>query len=228
MKRRAIITDLDGTLLSGNSMRIFMKNLPSLLMKKKAYSDAFKSLWWIGMRSIRLVSHKTMKWHLAEIARRNLSASDWNGLAEKMAEFVNPVVKDIIESRQRELSGNPGITGEKESAVVIASAAMEDYVKPLCRIMGYDNYIATEFTPLKFDYEEMRGESKLRAIRELLESEDLQLDTFLTDHYDDCPTVEAFPGETIIVNPSERHEALFREIGVTRFCHVSRRDGSCR
>lgn len=219
MNRRAIITDLDGTLLQGNSMHIFMRSLPVILRKKGKYFGALESLWWMALRSLRLISHKTMKWHLAAIARQNLSASDWTDLAEKIAETINPAVKKIIDSRLKQQS---------PSQVIIATAAMEDYVRPLCLGLGYDAIIATKFTPRKRDYVEMRGVTKLKAIKEILEKDNLLLDTFLTDHYDDCPTAEAFPGETIIVNPSEQHEALFRKIGVTRFYRGSLRDGSCR
>lgn len=225
MKRSAIIVDLDGTLLRGNSMRMFMRHLPCVLFRRMAPLAAVQSLWWIGLRSLRAVSHKTMKWHLTKIAKHNLQTSDWEMMAKEMTGFINPNIKEFIETRQKKLSDS---SENHQSMIIIASAAMEEYVVPLNQLLGYGSVIATEFSTRKSEYVEKRGEIKLKYILNLLEKENMTLDTFLTDHYDDCPTAEAFPERTIIVNPKEEHEALFREKGIKTFYRESQRGESCR
>lgn len=202
----ATFVDLDGTLLIGNSMRIFMKTLPATLWKRRAPGAMAASLWWMGWRSVRIISHRSMKWHLTAIARRHLADEDWEAIAEKMAEDINPVVRDYVASPSR-----------AKCKKYIATAAMEEYVAPLSRILGYDGAVATRFTEEKSDYAETRGSRKRDDIEALLESGRLRLESFLTDHYDDLPTASAFPNLTILVNPTPKMQHLFHNVGVTRY-----------
>ena len=97
----ATIVDLDGTLIAGNSMHIFMKRLPGLLMKRHAYGAAISALLWVGLRSVRCVNHKSMKWHLTKKALIHLQDSDWENLAELISEDINPHVRDFVESNRQ-------------------------------------------------------------------------------------------------------------------------------
>lgn len=199
-------TDLDGTLISANSMHIFMQRLPGMLMKRGAIGGAIGSLWWNWLRSLRIISHRSMKWHLTKTARRHLEDSDWEELAERMARSVNPKVRDYIQSRR-----------ERGCLTYIATAAMEEYALPLSRLLGYDGALATEFTESLDDYEELSRHSKHEAIERLLEEKELRLESFLTDHPDDIPTAAAYPGLTILVGPTKKTADEFRNSGVTRY-----------
>lgn len=198
--------DLDGTLLTANSMHIFMKRLPGMLMKRGALGAAIGTLWWSWLRSLRLVSHRSMKWHLTKTARRHLEESDWDELAEFMAESVNHSVSDYIESRRN-----------RGCLTYIATAAAEEYVEPLCRLLGYDGILATKFTEDISDYEELNRRAKHYAIERLLKEEQLRLESFLTDHTDDLPTAKAYPLLTILVGASKKTADEFREAGITRY-----------
>ena len=198
--------DLDGTLLSANSMHIFMRRLPAMLMKRGAVAGAIASLWWNSMRSLRLVSHHSMKWHLTKTARQHLEDSDWEQLAESMARSVNPKVKDYIQSRR-----------ERGCLTYIATAAPEEYTLPLARIMGYEGVLATVFTEDQADYTELSRHAKHEAIERLLDEQQLRLESFLTDHTDDLPTAAAYPGLTILVGVTKKTANEFRNSGVTRY-----------
>ncbi len=202
----ATFVDLDGSLITGNSMHIFMKKLPRLLMKRHSPGAALSAIWWTWMRSLRLVSHTNMKWHLTKTARRHLEDEDWAWLAESIAESINPHVRDLVASRR-----------ERGCHTYIATAALEEYTLHLCRLLGYEGAIATRFTEDKADYEEMKGEAKHDGIEQLLAQENLRLESFITDHPDDLPTAKAYPYLTVVVNPTQKVADKFHEVGVTRY-----------
>lgn len=202
----ATFVDLDGTLLTTNSMHVFMRRMPLTLLRRSAVWASIASLWWMSIRTMRLVSHRTMKWHLTRIAVRHYEEDDWDSLAGKLAEYTNPKVREYVESPRL-----------KDCAVYIATAAPEEYALPLSRALGYDGAVATRLTEKKSDYNEMRGREKLEGIIELQTKEGLRVESFLTDHYDDIPTASAYPGLTILVNPSRKMAAIFRHSGVTRY-----------
>lgn len=145
--------DLDGTLITDNSMHIFMRRLPGLLLKHRSPGASIAALWWTWLRSLRLTSHKNMKWHLTKLGRRHLQESDWESLAEQISQSLNPHVGNFIESRRK-----------LGCLTYIATAAIEEYALPLSRLLGYDGVLATKFTDESGKYEELKGYSKHDAI----------------------------------------------------------------
>lgn len=123
-----------------------------------------------------------------------------------MSTLINPKVSDFVESRR-----NLGC------AIYIATAAPEEYSTPLVNLLGFDGVVATKFTDESGDYEEMKGYVKHDSIEHLLAEKRLRLESFLTDHPDDIPTAAAYPGLTIIVNPTKKTAEKFHEVGVTRY-----------
>lgn len=204
--RGTTFVDLDGTLLSANSMHIFMRRLPGMLMKRGAFRATAGSLWWTGLRSMHLVSHRSMKWHLTKIARSHLEGTDWECLAEEMARSVRASVADYIQSRR-----------DKGCLTYIATAAAEEYVIPLCHILGYEGALATKFTEDPAAYEELNRHAKHEAIDTLLRNGQLRLESFLTDHTDDLPTAKSYPTLTILVGASKKTAEEFHEAGITRY-----------
>lgn len=205
-EKGATFVDLDGTLLSGNSMKIFMKCLPGMLLKQHAFGGVLASLWWMGLRSCRLIAHKNLKWRLTRLSRRHLDESDWDKVAERIALHLNPHVVEYMDAASR-----------SKCEKYIASAALEEYVLPLSRMLGYDGAVATRFCEDKEDYIEMRGTEKRDGIELLLKNKRLRLESFLTDHYDDLPTARLYPGLTVLVNPTRKMQDLFHKVGVTRY-----------
>lgn len=204
--RPICVADLDGTLLKGNSMKLFMRRLPAGLWRKHHPVDAAEALLWIALRAIRSVSHRRMKWNLCRIARRSLSGEDWQRFArETLLPAIDPAVAGHISG----LRANG-------AAVCVASAAMEEYVEPLCRLLGYEHQLSTPFTERFADYAELRGGRKLAAIRGFADAGNYRLCRFLTDHSDDLPTARAYSGETLLVNPRPASLRRFAEAGITR------------
>ncbi len=204
--KEVTLVDLDGTLLSANSMHIFMRRLPLILIRRGHLGAAIESLRWVVLRSLRLVSHRTMKWHLTKIARRYLQGSDWENLAGNLLMSINQKVRDYIQSRR-----------ERGHLTYIVTAAMEEYALPICSRIGFDGVLATKFTERLSDYGELNRNAKLDAIEKLLHDHQLHLESFLTDHVDDLPTASAHPHVTILVGASDETTEEFRKAGVCRF-----------
>lgn len=202
----ATFVDLDGTLITENSMRIFMRKLPGLLLKRRAPGASIATLWWTWLRAMRFTSHKKMKWHLTKLGRRHLEEEDWERLAELMSHSINTHVGNFIESRRK-----------LGCLTYIATAALEEYTLPLSQKLGFDGVVATKFSDEQVNYEEMKGYAKHDAIEHLLSDENLRLESFITDHPDDLPTASAYPGLTIVVNPDQKTATKFLEVGVTRY-----------
>ena len=198
--------DLDGSLISGNSMHIFMKRLPGVLMKRRSPGAAISALWNTWLRSLHIISHSSMKWHLTKIARRHLEESDWEDLAEIIARSVNINVKNLVDSRRK-----------LGCLTYLATAAIEEYSLPLSKLLGYEGAVATKFSENQKDYEEMNGDAKRFGIENLLKEKNLRLESFITDHPDDLPTAKAYPNLTVVVNPTQKTADQFREVGVTRY-----------
>jgi len=214
--RRVIFVDLDGTLLKRNSLLIFMMYVPKLFAKRMRIGALFMFLWYVGLRCSRLISHKDMKWHLTRLAKSCLRQDDWRNLASLMSRHVNPDVKCLLDS--------PQYAG---CAKYIATAAIGEYVMPLGRMLGFDGVLATRFSPDKAEYEEMRGERKLKSIQTFMSSDGLLLECFLTDHRDDLPTAKVYPANTILVNPDPVSLSVFSKIGVLRVLdHTNKFSGS--
>ncbi len=204
--RPLCVVDLDGTLLTGNSMKQLLRWLPAELWRNRKLIEVAEALYWIGLRAARVVSHKRMKWNIARIARRSFSRDDWRRFASTtLLPMLNPKVAKHINSLRRE-----------GAAVCIASAAMEDYVEPIRGQLGYDHQLSTPYTNRFADYAEVRGERKLVAICELAAANSYRICGFLTDHPDDLPTAMAFPEETILVNPRPSSLPRFSEAGIFR------------
>lgn len=185
--------DLDGTLIDGNSMKIFMKWLPLRLTAKRRPIDALIASLWIFLRAARLTSHSRMKWNLTKIARNSLTPSDWNEISERIICRINPEVDRYVTYRKNE--------GDK---ICIATAAPEEYAEIIAKKYGAEFFLATAFNSDFSDYSENNGATKLKSIRRLIKDNGLDMSVFLTDHFDDLPTMKAFPGKTLLVRPSDR------------------------
>ncbi|MDE6812006.1 MAG: haloacid dehalogenase-like hydrolase [Muribaculaceae bacterium] len=201
----ALFVDLDGTLLKANSMRLFMKRLPLMLLRAKAPAATFCALWSIFLRVLKISDHRMMKWRLTGLARQHLKDKDWADFATSLVSRINPVVNDLIKKKHRE-----------GCRIFIATAAPGEYAIPLADFLGYDGVVATAYSNTPEDYHELRGERKLFGINDLINHNNLTLDTFLTDHSDDLPTAQAYPDQTLLVDPTDDSASKFLTAGVSR------------
>lgn len=175
-----IVVDLDGTLLSGNSLREFAKFLAKRSLKGMKFDPLARILFWLFLRRARLVSHKRMKWHLMKAADSLLQTADYEDFADILMPQLNPAVVDFIRDKDD---------------CLLATAASAEYVEPLARRLKLD-FVAT-VRPERFgDYREIRGQRKLEAVKGYKKP----IEIVLTDHHDDLPLLLAAE-RPILVHP---------------------------
>lgn len=179
-----IVVDLDGTLVTRNTFRIFAGYLRRRVMTRHRYADAARYGILGILRKLHIISHHRLKWNLMQIADRTLSADDYETLADGIMQFVNQRVSDYI-------AGKPWI---------LATAASEEYVIPLARRLDCHAVVATVRPASRRyrDYTEARGSEKLCRVKALLDGQ--SIDTALSDHTDDLPLLSA-AHTPILVNP---------------------------
>ncbi len=180
-----IAVDLDGTLVTRNTFRIFAGFLRRRILKRRRIADLARFGLWGAARRFNMVSHRRLKWELMKIADNTLTPEDYDNLADEIMQYLNPRVTDYV-------TGKPW---------VLATAASAEYVMPLARRLDCLYVIATE-RPVsrRFrDYAETRGAEKLRRVQAVTGI--AGIDVAISDHPDDLPLLSA-ARTPVLVNPT--------------------------
>lgn len=191
-----VVVDLDGTLIYGNSLRLYARCAVSDALRRRRPLRAMRLLGIMGLRLCRLYSHRRMKWRLFQTA--GVSA----GL---QAEFTRRIKADMR-------ADVAAILSEKErdgAAVLLASAAFDFYIP----WFWTGPYLATK-TLDNPGRVELRGENKLRAVQRYADRNGFRLDTVLTDHSDDLALLAAPFRQRILVSPSASTRASVAMAGI--------------
>lgn len=180
-----IAVDLDGTLVTRNTFRIFAGFLRRRILQRRRIADLARYGLWGAARRFNIVSHRRLKWELMKIADSTLTPEDYDSLADEIMRYLNPRVMDYV-------------TGK---LWVLATAASAEYVVPLARRLDCLYVIATE-RPVsrRFkEYTESRGAEKLRRVQAV--SDGAGIEVALSDHPDDLPMLSA-ARTPVLVNPT--------------------------
>lgn len=180
-----IAVDLDGTLVTRNTFRIFAGFLRRRILQRRRIADLARYGFWGAARRFNIVSHRRLKWELMKIADSTLTPEDYDTLADEIMQYLNPRVMDYV-------TGKPW---------VLATAASAEYVTPLTRRLDCRHVIATE-RPVsrRFkEYTESRGAEKLRRVQAVSDGADIEV--ALSDHPDDLPLLMA-AHTPVLVNPA--------------------------
>lgn len=195
-----IAVDLDGTLLHGNSFTMFTAFLLRTSLSRGKIATAARLCGWSGLRKLKFITHRRLKWHVMKIADSLLSEDDYAVFAGHLSQRVNSQVAAYISGKED---------------VLLATAASEEYVAPFAQAMGIKKYVATR-RPVSgrfADYVECRGEIKVRRAKAA--SAGGAIDEALTDHTDDMPLLMAATSRRILVNPSPTTYAAVSMAGLS-------------
>lgn len=173
--------DLDGTLITGNSLHAYMSVGMRHLLRHGRIAAAAKVAVLMALRKMHAISHVAMKFGAAEAIGWNDEIAE--AFSQKCQAMLSPVVAQIIEEQQR-----------KGCEILIASAAFGFYIPA---ITDYP-YIATDYenNPQRI---ECRGENKAKALVEWLEKHNCSLHGVVTDHPDDTPLMQLPCAEKIML-----------------------------
>lgn len=192
---KATILDLDGTWLTVNSLHLLIKTGITTLAKEGKFWKTAVLVWWCGLRYLKLISHQNMRRRVSSIILRENKAM--TTFRKKAVKAVNGEVATAIEQDI-----------EDGGAVLLATAALEEYVKLIWK---------GKFVASSADGSDLRGDAKRIAVELWLSQRGLRAGRFFTDHHADIPTaklVAAQGGEVILVTPSKKSLGAFRQAGL--------------
>lgn len=198
-----VVVDLDGTLINGNSMTMFVTYSSRLLVTRGRFGDAWRVMKAVFKRKTGQVSHREMKYCIMSVLYKALSGEDVCDFARLLVRKVNRTVRQII---TESLS-----CGHK---VVLATAAPDIYISEFAGLLGIEHFTATKMTDNVDSYEENRGEIKKKRVVELVDSLDGYIETVITDHLDDVPLLSYCNGTNLVVSPDAATLLALKENGI--------------
>lgn len=197
-----VVVDLDGTLVKGNTMHIFLRCGMRELVHSRRWAPLCRLGWHLGLRALRLTSHLKMKFAVLPLVPLTPELKD--DFTSRVRAAMNPQVQALL---HRLTDTNPMCD------VLLATAAPDFYIPwiwdgPFVATHGTDNP----------DRIECRGMNKLRRVMAYAKTHHLPLEVAITDHIDDLPLLTA-SAQRYIVNPSpetvktlQRNSLPFAEI----------------
>lgn len=179
-QRKIVVVDLDGTLIDGNSLHLYIRTAlshSSLTVKARIAS-------LLALRKMRLISHTTMKFAILNMVKPDEA-------------FRKHFVQQFEKMKRQSVVSLIDIYTDNGAIIVLATAAPDIYLPWIWT----GKYVATQTdnNPL---HKECRGKSKLEAVRQYMDNGTLE--AVITDHTDDLPLLLAGARTNILVNPSKR------------------------
>ncbi len=196
IRQWAVVTDLDGTLIRGNSLKWILKAGLKRLLRQGRIPSFLAVMMLGGLAWTKLISHETMKYGALRLFGNDKKLLD--EMHSKGIEHRNQEVQKILADAEKH--------GDR---ILLASAASESYIHQL-----WDG----ETIASPFGGPDLKGKRKLEAVKTWLEDNNLQLKAFLTDHSDDLPLAEYAQtlGATIyLVNPTQKSQDRFDAAGIS-------------
>lgn len=189
---KALIADMDGTILTVNSWHIFSKEVLKELAGRGSYFKAgflcFKTL----QRKLRLIGHREVKYYFAK-ASQEFDDNFFRRLTQIIVAHANKRVMDFIYGRRKD-----GYT------IILATAAAGEYARLIGENLNFDYIIASPKAGTSLDeYSECKGIIKAKEVEKLLREHNLEAEIVITDHWHDLDLMKHFQeAEIYLVNPS--------------------------
>ena len=182
--KKLVVVDLDGTLLRGNSLHIYIMSGIRALWRRKSLPKLSRLAAVIALRRLRLISHRQMKW----TALRLIPADDYllqEDFRKRADKSLNANVNELL--NQYRANG---------FSILLATAAADTYVP----LIWHGDMLATRIADNP-EHAEMRGTAKRDAVLRYAAHHGMTLQAVITYHSDDLPLLMAGAAENIVVSP---------------------------
>ncbi len=195
-RRKLVVVDLDGTLIAGNSLHIYLKCGVMSLLHDGKWGKALRVLLLGGLRVLRIVSHRRMKFAALQ-------------LIEPTNELRNEFCKKIERLRRPEVEQLLKDFSDNNYDIILATAAADIYVGWIWQGIS----LATPMANNK-QRRELRGETKRNAVLQYAQQHNQELYAVITDHSDDLALLMCGARQNILINPSPSTIAAAQMAGV--------------
>lgn len=201
-----ILLDLDGTLIKGQTQKVFLEILRSEGIVR-FYDYLFLTSWFIFYKfgfignpdKIRCYAYK-------KIANKSVSEID-NLIDNHFYKFQNRIFQESYNIIKKYKN--------KEAKLVVVSASIEPIVKKISQYLNIEDYLCTKLVTNNLRYTgeiagfPMYGIEKLNSVKSYLFSTALGSNKliYFSDHISDLHLME-FVDETICVNPDPKLRKL--------------------
>ena len=172
--RPLLVVDLDGTLIAGNSLHIYIRCAMRQMARRGRLDLLARTAALLGLRKVKAISHARMKFGILGLVRPD----------ERLLTDFRRRVEAI---RRKDVAMLIDGYKKKGYAVLLATAAADTYVPAIWE----GNYVATDMAdPARI---ECRGEEKLRRVEAYARARGLRLAAAITDEpaADDAPLAQA-------------------------------------
>lgn len=182
--KKLVVVDLDGTLLRGNSLHIYIICGIHALWRRKKLPKLARLAAVLTLRWLRLISHRQMKWAALKLIPTDdtLLQDEFRKRTDKS---LNTDVKEMLD--QYRANG---------CSILLATAAADTYVP----LIWHGEMLATRIADNP-EHAELRGTAKRDAVLRYAASRGMTLQAVITDHSDDLPLLMAGAAENIVVCP---------------------------
>lgn len=188
-KRPLVVIDLDGTLVKGNTFRIFVKCGLRHLLRKHAYFKYLTACFLLAMRKIDVINHRTLKFSLLPLFGDDKRLL--NDFASEALPRFNASVTSLLDDYK-----------QKGYATLLATAAADTYITSIWNGVF-------QATPMQGNaaHIENRGELKRDNALRYADENGMKIAAVVTDHADDLPLL-SLGVENILVSPTEKNQKI--------------------
>lgn len=173
-RRPLLVVDLDGTLIAGNSLHIYIRCAMRQMARRGRLDLLARTAALLGLRKVKAISHARMKFGILGLVRPDERLlTDFRRRVEAIRrEDVAMLIYDYK---------------KKGYAVLLASAAADTYIPAIWP----GDFVATDMSDPA--HRECRGEEKLRRVEAYARAGGLRLAAAITDEpaADDAPLAQA-------------------------------------
>lgn len=191
--QKGLVVDLDGTLLSTNTFTQFIIQSTIVMIHTHKWGKVWLLIQVIIKRKLKQVTHEQMKFKILQITNDLFSEQEILQFAQKLSkERNNNVIKVITDYKKQGY------------ITCLSTAAPFIYAKKIQEIFNIDLICATPSPINNLSWKENVKEEKCNNTIKLLNSNNIGLNIFITDHYDDIPLLEISKEKNILISPSKK------------------------
>ena len=189
MLKKAVIIDLDGTLIYKNTFKEFLKFIGIEAIKVFRLDIALGIFLFVLFRKMRFISHKSMKFHVLKISQSLTTVKKMEYFSKRLLVWINACVIEKVEYYK-----------QNGYFICLSTAAPICYAKWIGKHLRFNGVLATPMPCDKWE-ENIREKKKDNTLVYLIH-QNASLEILHTDHYDDVPLLSVPKERNYIVNPS--------------------------